>query len=257
MRNDSNKISRLLYFFAVIACVIASGRVNAAEDWVAEEIFKQINELRVDNNKLRKDVEQLKTQLAKLKSGKSNPRIVSQVSMDDDPVMGKDVAKVAIIEFTDYQCSFCRRHKEQTLPKLKENYIDTGKVQYVLRDFPLNFHKQAQSAAIAANCAGEQGAYWSMHEKLFDRSTQASKNSYLQLAENMKLDMDKYASCLDDPAQVTEVNKDLKYGEQIGVNGTPAFFIGKIKNGQVVNAQFISGARPYSSFSKVIDSMLN
>lgn len=257
MKISGNNITERLIIIVALTCLMIFGQVNAAENWVAEEIFKQLDDLRSDNSKLRKDVEQLKLQLSKLKSDKSKPRIVSSVSMDDDPVMGKSDAKVAIVEFTDYQCPFCQRHSEQTLPKLKENYIDTGKVQYVLRDFPLSFHKKARSAAIAANCAGEQEAYWLMHEKLFDRNAQFTKDGFIKIAKNIKLDIEKYSVCLDDPAQITEVNKDLKYGKQVGVSGTPAFFIGRVKNGQLVNAQFISGARAYSSFSKVIDSILN
>ena len=88
-------------------------------------------------------------------------------TIDDDAVLGDDSATVTVIEFTDYQCPFCSRHFEQTFGQIKKNYIDTGKVKYVVRDFPLSFHSNAHKAAEAAECAGEQGKYWEMHEKLF------------------------------------------------------------------------------------------
>ena len=139
MKISGNNITERLIIIVALTCLMIFGQVNAAENWVAEEIFKQLDDLRSDNSKLRKDVEQLKLQLSKLKSDKSKPRIVSSVSMDDDPVMGKSDAKVAIVEFTDYQCPFCQRHSEQTLPKLKENYIDTGKSAVRVEGFSVEF----------------------------------------------------------------------------------------------------------------------
>ncbi len=90
------------------------------------------------------------------------------VSVDDDPVLGKSDAPVTIIEFSDFQCPYCLRWWEETLPQIKQAYIDTGKVRLIYRDFPLAFHPGAEPAALAANCAHEQGKYWEMHDKIFE-----------------------------------------------------------------------------------------
>ena len=125
-----------------------------------------------------------------------------------------------------------------------------------MRDFPLDFHRNAKSAAIAANCAGEQNAYWQMHDKLFTTKGAKGKPLYRQMAKQLLLDESQFIACLDDPAQAKEVEADLAYGQSVGVSGTPAFFIGKLKDGNIVNAQFISGAQSYAKFSQVIDSLL-
>lgn len=90
-----------------------------------------------------------------------------QVSMDDDPVLGNANAPITIIEFSDYECPFCKRFYDQTFGQIKKDYIDTGKVKFIYRDYPLSFHPGAEPAAQAANCAGEQGKYWEMHDKIF------------------------------------------------------------------------------------------
>ena len=95
-------------------------------------------------------------------------------TVDDDPVLGDANAKVTVIEFTDFQCPFCGRHFEQTFGQIKENYVDSGKVKYVLRDFPLSFHPHAEEAAEAAECANDQGKFWEMHDELFSNQAEWS-----------------------------------------------------------------------------------
>lgn len=249
-------------FVNILTCAFLFGQIktsHASDSWIAEEIFKQIAELKLDNNLLRKEVDLLKTQLVQLKKGGAKNKNISKVSLDDDYILGKKngLTQVAIVEFSDFECSFCRRHITQTLPKLKKNYIDTGKIQYVMRDFPLDFHLNAKSAAIAANCAGQQDAYWQMHEKLFNTKGSKGKPLYLQMAKQLMLDENKFTTCLDNPAQAKEIEDDLAYGASVGVSGTPAFFIGKLKDGHIIDATFISGAQSYDRFSRVIDSILN
>lgn len=99
--------------------------------------------------------------------GQKNNNAGTTPKVDDDPVLGSPTAPVTIIEFSDYQCPFCYSFWQQTLPQIKKNYIDTGKVKFVYRDFPLNIHPMAEPSARAANCAGEQGKYWEYHDKIF------------------------------------------------------------------------------------------
>ena len=158
----------------------------SAENWVADEILQQLSELRRDYNELRKRVEKLDSTVSQLQPGvggkKKDKYRIPLDSEIPDPSMGDKSAKVVMIEFTDYQCSFCKRYARNTLPKLKETYINAGKLYYVMKDFPLGFHDQAKAAATAANCAGEQDRYWDMHDLLFSPGVRLSQETYTTFA---------------------------------------------------------------------------
>ena len=172
----------------------------------------------------------------------------SPVSEDDDAIKGDINAPVTIIEFSDYECPFCARFYEQTLPELKEKYIDTGKVKFVYRDFPLSGHRNAQKAAEAAECAGDQGKYYGMHDMLFEQGVSGGVDSYKQYASNLELNTEEFNNCLDSGKHYGEVQNDLRDGSAAGVGGTPAFFI---------NGIFLSGAQPFSAFEQIIESELS
>ncbi len=167
--------------------------------------------------------------------------------LDDDAVKGDAKAPVTIVEFSDYECPFCGRFFEQTLSQINEKYIKTGKVKLIYRDFPLSFHQQAQKAAEAAECAGEQGKYYDMHDLLFTRGVQGGVTSFKQYAKDLKLDTAKFDKCLDSGQMASEVQKDMADGAAAGVQGTPAFFI---------NGLEISGAQPFQAFQQAIEAAL-
>jgi protein-disulfide isomerase len=168
--------------------------------------------------------------------------------LDDDAVNGDKDAPVTIVEFSDYECPFCARFFDQTYSQIKEKYIDTGKVKLIFRDFPLSFHTQAQKAAEAAECAGEQGKYYDMHDKLFAEGVAGGVASFKGYAKSLGLDTAKFDSCLDNGDMASEVQKDFLDGQQAGVQGTPGFF---------VNGVPISGAQPFSVFEQVIEAALS
>lgn len=167
--------------------------------------------------------------------------------------IGDDDAPVVIVEFTDYQCPYCSRHFLQTYPQIKAEYVDTGKVRYVFMDFPLSsIHPQAQVAAEAARCAGEQGAYLTMHDMLFSRQQEWSGRGdvaeiFSGYVGELDLDTVAFDECLESGRQEGAVLDDLERGAALGINGTPAFFI---------NGNFISGAQPYELFRQAIESLL-
>jgi len=171
-----------------------------------------------------------------------------EVSVDDDPVRGSENAPVTIIEFSEFECPFCGRFFQQTLPQIEENYIKTGKVRHVFRDFPLTFHQYAQKAAEASECADEQGKFWEYHDKLFENQNALDTGSLKQYAKDLGLDTAKFNSCLDSGKMTSEVQKDFSDGAQSGVSGTPTFFINGIQ---------IVGAQPYSAFEQLIEQELN
>jgi protein-disulfide isomerase len=177
------------------------------------------------------------------------------VSVDDDPVLGKANAKVTIIEFGDYQCPVCRMFWREIEPRLKKQYVDTGKVKLVFRDFPIQqIHPESTMAAMAAQCAADQGKYWEYHDKIFreqDRGTddlvRFKAADLKKWATDIRLDAAAFSECVDSGRYKDEVAKDFADGAAVGVQGTPMFFI----NGRVV-----AGAQPFPVFKKIIDEEL-
>jgi len=170
-----------------------------------------------------------------------------QVSADDDAFIGDENAPVEIIEFSDFECPFCARFFSQTLDQINTEYIETGKARLVYRDFPLSIHPQAQKAAEAAECAGEQGKFFDMHDKMFENGVSGGVGLFKRYAQEIGLNQDDFDECLDSGKMAEEVQKDFTDGQKAGVSGTPAFFI---------NGQMISGAQPFSVFKQAIDSAL-
>ena len=171
-----------------------------------------------------------------------------KVDGDDDAVLGNENAPVTIIEFSDYQCPFCERFWSQTYPLIKSEYIDTGKVKLIYRDFPLtSIHPMAMPAAIAVECVREQGgdeAYYEMHDKIFENQASLSESNLKKWAQELSYNID---SCLDSEKYLSEVESDLKEGAAAGVRGTPSFFI---------NGQPLSGAQPFQNFQAAIEAEL-
>ncbi len=189
------------------------------------------------------------------------PQIITNISLDDDPMKGNPNASITIVEFSDFQCPFCAKFHETTLPQLEQNYISTGKVNFVYRDFPIqSIHPNAAPAALASECADDQGKFWEMHDMIFenqqiwkDLPIIQSVALFKQYASELEIDSDEFASCMDSGKYLDEIRKDLDDGRAYGVSGTPGFFIGNEKIGF---AQ-INGAQPFSSFQRVIDGQLN
>jgi protein-disulfide isomerase len=167
-----------------------------------------------------------------------------EIEEGDNPAIGPKDAPVKIVEFTDYQCPFCGKARP-TINQVLSEY--KGKVRYVLRDFPLSFHKDALKAHEAARCAGEQDKLWEMNKKLFENQRALKIDDLKKYAGEIKLKMDKFEQCLDSGKFAEAVKQNQEYGEKVGVSGTPAFFI---------NGRMISGARPFSSFKEIIDDEL-
>lgn len=173
----------------------------------------------------------------------TEPRV--DVDDGDNYFMGPKDAPVTIVEFADFQCPFCAR-MVPTLNEVMRKY--DGKVRWVYRDFPLmEIHPEALPAAVAANCAGEQGKYFEMHSQLFENLRTLSSETYTKLAQGLSLDMGKFSECQQDPAQRQEVLADMQRGQELGVQGTPAYF---------VNGRRISGGVDVAELSRLIEEEL-
>jgi protein-disulfide isomerase len=179
------------------------------------------------------------------------------VSLDDDPALGDEGATVGIVEFSDFQCPFCKRFHTQVFPFIKDNFIVNGKVKFIFRDVPLDFHPKAKLAAIAASCADKQDAFWDYQDHLWENQDQLGEELYARLAGDLNLDQASFDSCIKDPATAKEVETDLAYGEAYGIDGTPTFYIGRIKDNKLVDARPLVGAQPYPVFENMINAYLN
>lgn len=187
-----------------------------------------------------------------------------KVSIDDDPMMGDKSAPLTMIDFSDYECPFCKRYFDETFAQIKKDYIDTGKIKYVYRDLPLPFHDPlATLEAVAANCARQQGddtTYFAYHDEIFAR-TKSNGNGLVKedlstIATDLGLNLSTFQSCLDTESNKNEVHKDVADATKVGASGTPTFFIGKSTSDGIITGTKIVGAQPFSAFKTIIDQQL-
>lgn len=170
-----------------------------------------------------------------------------RVTVDEknNPSIGPKDAKVTVIEFSDFECPFCKRSQDVN-NQLREKY--KGQIRWVFRDFPLPFHQDAMYAHMAANCSIEEGKYWDVFNVLFENSGNLSKSKVDEFVLKTGLSKEKYQSCMKDQSKLkSEIEADIQDGQKVGVSGTPAFFI---------NGIFVSGALPFENFDEIIQKEL-
>lgn len=182
------------------------------------------------------------------------------VSIDDDAILGnKDTAKIAIVEFSDYECPFCQRHWAEVHPTIVEKYIDTGEAIMVYRDFPLvSIHDYAKPAALAAECVQDLGgddAYYEFHDLLFGKGF-SSVSDIVDLAGDLGFDKSKVQSCIDNDTYADEIDADTQDALAVGLQSTPSFVIGTLNDDGTVDGTVVIGAQPLSVFEETIDSYL-
>ena len=176
------------------------------------------------------------------------------LSVKDAPRLGRRDARVAIIEFADFECPFCRRHAERVLPLLRKRFVDLGSAAYYYIHLPLiNIHPHAADAARAAACAGDQGRFWELHDQLFAVTEPTSlRPDFLRtLAASLQLDLKAFDSCVSNAAE--RIASDVAQANRLGINATPAFVIGTLTaNDTVALSTRINGARSVEVFEKAI-----
>jgi protein-disulfide isomerase len=250
---------RILAVLMVLA-LASSARAQAPRDAV-----RDLTAVRAELERIKADLEIVKGQLAqvlRLLSQRPVQGAVAQsgpvrASVAGAPFLGRADAPVTVVEFSDYECPFCQRFFATTLPALKRDYIDAGKVRYVFRDHPLDqLHPQARKAAEAAHCAGEQGKFWEMHDFLFQNAKALAPPQLAEHARAVGVDGARFDECLASGRHTARVERGLADGAAAGVRGTPGFVIGKTKGGDVVEGTPIRGAQPLETFRRIIDEML-
>ena len=170
--------------------------------------------------------------------------------------MGSAQAKIGIVEFSDYQCPYCRGFHDQVFPRLKKEYVDTGIAQFIHKDLPLkSIHPQAMSAALAASCAGAQQRFWPMHEALYANNGRLAPSYYPQLGRELGLDNIKFTTCLADVASEQAVMRDVAEAQGLNITGTPSFVIGKIEGNMLTVVRVARGAPSFETFVQEIEKL--
>lgn len=186
-----------------------------------------------------------------LAQGAPNPpdagRKVEVTIANTDPSIGNKDAPVTIIAFEDFECPFCERFSQQTLPLIIDEFVKTGQVRLVWKDFPLSIHSNAQKAHEAARCAWEQDKFWEYHDALFNNQNGLSAKNLKQYARNLGLNESQFTSCLDSGKYTALIREKISEGTSVGVSGTPSFLI---------NGRLVVGAQPYQTFADIINQAI-
>jgi protein-disulfide isomerase len=218
---------------------------------------EQGNAILEELKSIRQELNQIKQKgLAPQGKARSVRPTSAKVSTVGNPMLGDKNAPVTIVEFTDYQCPFCQGFYSRAYKELKKQYVDTGKLRFVLRDLPLPNHQFAKPAAIASHCAGEQNKFWEMHDALFEGGGKLNPDDILDYASTIGLQEDPFNTCLTSGKFKNDINQDVQDAKNAGIRGTPAFVIGKTTN-DMVSGTLIAGTRPFTAFKQEIDKLIS
>ena len=239
--------------------VVLTAALSALGIALATLVFasRQIGDLRQELAALENAHQQLAGQLGKGK-GVAGP-VGQTIDVAGAPALGRADAVLTLIEFSDYECPFCIRHFQTTWPQIDQNYVKTGKIRYVFRDFPIDSnHPQAIRAHEAAHCALEQNHFWELHARLFSAPGTHTPIALEDRAKEAGLDDAAFRACVANGRSTKDVRAIGSIAETLGATGTPWFFLGvrDLKSDQVRVLKPIGGAQPYQQFVTAIDAAL-
>jgi protein-disulfide isomerase len=241
----------------VTTFLLLSPTISRAQS--SEALQKEIDALKDGQQAIQKDLQEIKTLLRSMARGGA-PAAPQNVVLNvaDSSFKGEKDAKVTLVEYTDFQCPFCGKYVHDTFPQIEEEYIKTGKLKYVRKDFPLeSIHPNAFKAAEAVRCAQDQDKGWEMHARLFNNQQQLAAANLPQHAQEVGLDTAAFQQCLDSGKYAAQIRKDMSEAQGAGVTGTPSFFLGKSDpSGKVKATHSLKGAQAYAAFKTAIDELL-
>jgi protein-disulfide isomerase len=246
MRSRSGVTAMLLV--ALLTAPAGPASVGAQDTITREQADTLIKEIR----ELRRAIDSLRA--PRQAERPSDEKV--QVDVAGAHVLGRADAPVTLVEFTDLECPYCRTFHVGTFERLKREYIDTGKVRFISRDFPLDFHPNARPAALAVRCAGEQAKFWEMRHVVTLNANKLGRAVYDRLAGELGLDMTRFAACVGSDRHKAAIDRDVADGTSAGVTGTPTFVLGATAAGTTVEGQRIVGAQPYQVFEGRIKALL-
>jgi protein-disulfide isomerase len=203
-----------------------------------------------------KELKQIRQLLEKQQAGNTQPEPPTRATVATARAfaIGSKDAPITMVEFTDFQCPFCYRFHVNTFAELKKNYIDTGKVRFVSRDLPLDFHPNAMQAAQAGRCAGEQNQFWPMRDRMAANPEQLDMAHLLTYAQDLKLNVENFRSCVESGKYKAAIQIDVQEATRIGANGTPSFVIGKSAPDKI-DGELVIGAMPYPTFDEKLKEL--
>lgn len=235
-----------------------SADAQSTED---QDLRRSVEELRAENEALKREVAELRAALKRLMtppaSGPGSPAV--QISIAGLGALGTPDAPVTIVEFADYENEHCGRFHRETFPRIDKEFVQPGRVRYLVKHFPdLSSHPQAQKAHEAAACAGDQGMYWEMHDLLFANQSAHTSDDLIAYAQTLQLDLDLYRYCLTSGARAGLIRRDIEEAQKGGVPVTPVFAIGLTRPGaQTMGVmRVIAGPQPFAVFEDAIGAVL-
>ncbi len=229
---------------------------------------REIQALKSQQDAVQKDVQAIRAMLQGLLQPRGQAQAAGPAADDfvnktiavaGEPVRGSASAKVMLVEVSDYHCPFCRRQNQQTTPQLLTDYVNTGKAKYAFVDYPIaQLHPDAFKAHEAANCAGDQGKFWEMHQSLFANNPVKDAAALTAQARAIGVDAAKFDACMSGGKYAESIKDSISRMEQLGVGGTPLILIGLTPPaGQPMKVlASVYGAKPYAEFKTAIDAAL-
>ena len=242
--------------FMLLGC----GAPSAQSPKEAEALKKEIEALKASQAQMQKSLDEIRDFLKAATGGRfGGPSIVgASVEIAGAPANGPATASVTLVEISDYHCPFCRRHFQQTQPQLYSDYVNAGKVRHVFLHYPIEqLHPDAYRSHEAAMCAAEQQKFWQLHSKLFDAPVRTIEQ-LVPIGESVGIDGAAFRACLESGRHAQEVKDSVARIQKLGINGTPAFLIGRTPppGTPFKAAKFVEGAQPYSVFKAALDEVL-
>lgn len=258
-------VARPVIFLMLAVGLLGPVAAQARAGSETEQLRQELQALRESQAAIQRDLQEIKTLLRSRPQPPAAappqpaPPVERVVSIDGATVLGSRSAPVTLVEFSDFQCPFCARHERDTLPQIQRDYIDTGKVRYVLRDFPIDsLHPDSAKAHEAVRCAGDQGKAWEMRAALLSNQKDLSRTALAQRSKELGLAAADFDACLDGGKYTKSVRADVDAGAGAGVTGTPTFFVATAAADakEVKASRVIVGAQPYATFRDAIESLL-
>ena len=252
-------------FVATVLLTLATQPAAAQTSDEVRALMAEIEALKEGQRQMREDLAAIRRIFEQAAQRRSGARAGGEIepvelSVGDSAVLGDAAAPVTLVEYSDYQCPYCRRHASRVKPKLIESYVQTGKLRYVVREFPIeSLHPQAPMASQAALCAKEQDAYWGMHDRIFADPKRVSPADFEAHAAALGLDVAAFTECLREQRYAAQIRRDQQEGAQLGIRGTPTFLLGTTDPAdpsRVTATRMIRGARPLAVFRETVEKRM-
>ncbi len=251
--------ARRIWVVGILALSVLAAAATDAAQAGGDELAKMRGEM----DRLSLQQQQILAALDELKKmikGPGQPALTPPETMTvaGEPFKGEPAAKVAIIEYADFQCPFCRRFEHEVYPQLREKYVSTGKLKYFHRDMPLPFHQGAMPAARAAHCASDQGKFWEMHDTLLGDAASLTSADIDERAAKLGLDVPQLEQCISSDRFADIIQRSVTEANDMRISGTPTFIIGTLDTeGKLMSVKAtVVGASPFEAFRAALDPLM-